>query len=128
MSAITILAILGVTLLAVGLAGLLWQRGWPQSLLQRHDRGAFHAVTVKAAETACAASRQMEGRRFLSAEAPRIPLAECSCAETCGCIYTHFDDRRYHDRRNIYATKKPVSDRRHMGRRGMDGLQPYPLH
>jgi hypothetical protein len=37
--------------------------------------------------------------RFLSAEAPRLPLYGCSMPSTCGCAYKHHDDRRVRARR-----------------------------
>jgi len=43
--------------------------------------------------TACAAVLACKGKRFLSAEAPRLPLPECD-ARRCDCKYRHFADRR----------------------------------
>jgi hypothetical protein len=58
----------------------------------------FHAVTVKFRKNACEAVRQLEAKRFLAKEAPRLPLPNCT-AKNCGCRYVHYDDRRGEDRR-----------------------------
>lgn len=63
----------------------------------------FHAVSLKFPATACEAAKAMEGRRFLSSAAPRIPLPECDVLE-CKCRFVHHKDRRAgDDRRNIYG-------------------------
>ncbi len=64
---------------------------------------AFHAVSIKYAANACDAAKAMEGRRFLSTAAPRIPLPECKAIE-CKCRFVHHKDRRTgDDRRDAYA-------------------------
>ncbi len=63
---------------------------------------AFHAVSIHYAQNACQAARNMDGRRFLSSAAPRLPLAECDVLE-CKCRFAHHKDRRKgDDRRNPY--------------------------
>jgi len=63
----------------------------------------FHAVSLKFASSACEAARNMDGRRFLSSAAPRIPLPECDAPE-CKCRFLHHKDRRAgDDRRNPYS-------------------------
>jgi hypothetical protein len=47
----------------------------------------------------CKAVRAISGQRFLSAEAPRLPLADCD-QPTCRCRYQHFTDRRTDARRD----------------------------
>ncbi len=75
---------------------------------QRHKTPAdsstkFHAVSIKFSPNACAAAREMDGRRFLSGAAPKIPLPECDALE-CKCRFIHHKDRRRHDeRRNAYS-------------------------
>jgi hypothetical protein len=39
------------------------------------------------------------GTRFLSIEAPLLPLAGCSMSAKCRCSYQHHDDRRGLSRR-----------------------------
>ena len=53
----------------------------------------FHAVSIAAGNDCCEAAEQMVGLRFLSAEAPQLPLPGCS-AESCTCRYVHHEDRR----------------------------------
>jgi hypothetical protein len=58
----------------------------------------FHAVAVKHSKVACNAVIQLEERRFLAKDAPRIPLPNCT-AKNCSCRYVHYDDRRDDERR-----------------------------
>jgi hypothetical protein len=53
----------------------------------------WHAVSVEPGHNACRAAHAIEGVRFLAAEAPKLPLADCD-AKQCTCHYRHFDDRR----------------------------------
>lgn len=63
----------------------------------------YHAVSLKFPPSACDAAKAMEGERYLSAEAPNIPLPECDAA-TCKCRYVHHKDRRGRDdRRNPWG-------------------------
>lgn len=65
---------------------------------------AYHAVSIRFGELACAAAREMSGRRFLSSAAPRLPLADCDATE-CSCKFVHHNDRRAgKDRRSPFAT------------------------
>jgi hypothetical protein len=59
----------------------------------------FHAVSIKAGPRCCQAARGMSGIRYLSKEAPRLPLPQCDLA-TCECRYVHHDDRRSEPRRS----------------------------
>ena len=58
----------------------------------------FHAVSIVLGEQACDAAKARAGTRFLSREAPRLPLAECGNPD-CSCRYQHHDDRRQYSRR-----------------------------
>ena len=63
---------------------------------------AFHAVSIVYAKNACKAAMNMEGRRFLSGAAPKLPLPDCDVLE-CRCHFSHHKDRRRgDDRRNPY--------------------------
>ncbi len=53
----------------------------------------FHAVTLKPCPNACAAVHAITGQRFLSSEAPALPLAGCD-QQRCDCTYGHWSDRR----------------------------------
>ena len=63
------------------------------------QRGAWHAVSIATERYACEAARGLMGRRFLAAEAPRIPLPQCTAPEACTCTYRHYNDRRGPPRR-----------------------------
>jgi len=68
----------------------------------------WHAVTVISGARACGPATRLRSLRFLSVEAPRIPLDDCTMPGSCTCVYRHFSDRRARERR--------VSDR------GLHGL------
>lgn len=60
----------------------------------------YAAVSVDPGRQACRAAKKLEGERFLSTEAPSLPLADCD-ESTCGCHYRKHEDRRAdEDRRN----------------------------
>ena len=58
----------------------------------------WHAVAIAPGPRACDAARELRDHRFLSREAPPLPLKKCDSAE-CTCRYEHFDDRRKGPRR-----------------------------
>lgn len=58
----------------------------------------YHAVSVRPGRYPCGAAIQLEGVRFLSADAPRLPLDQCNAGQ-CTCRYVHHDDRRTDDDR-----------------------------
>ncbi|MFQ5982474.1 MAG: hypothetical protein ACE5KS_03775, partial [Woeseiaceae bacterium] len=63
----------------------------------------FHAVSIKFASSACSAAKALEGKRFLSGAAPRIPLPDCDVLE-CKCRFIHHEDRRDgEDRRDPFT-------------------------
>lgn len=53
----------------------------------------FHAVSIVPGPICCQAARDIEGVRFLSKEAPRLPLPGCK-GGPCKCRYAHHADRR----------------------------------
>jgi len=64
---------------------------------------AFHAVSISFPSNACNAAKEMDGRRFLSTAAPKLPLADCDVLE-CSCRFVHHEDRRTSkDRRSPFA-------------------------
>lgn len=83
----------------------------------------WHAVTLVPGATACAAAMACKDRRYLSFEAPRMPLEGCDAAR-CDCTYRHFTDRRGTARRTVYkraGQARVGSDRRgNRGRRASD--------
>jgi hypothetical protein len=63
----------------------------------------WHAVSVVAGRWCCEAARGIVGSRYLSREAPRLPLAQCSASHACSCQYKHHIDRRGQPRRKDEA-------------------------
>lgn len=59
----------------------------------------WHAVSVKPGPSACQAAQSGKGQRWLSREAPALPLPGCTRPDRCGCTYQHHDDRRTGPRR-----------------------------
>ncbi len=84
------------------------------------SNAAYHAVSIKFTSNACKAAQGMEGRRFLSTAAPRLPLPECDVLE-CKCRFIHHKDRRaIKNRRSPFgpsgfggATGKHQQEQRH---------------
>jgi hypothetical protein len=70
----------------------------PTPLVKPKPVMSHHAVTVVTGPKACAAARALAERRFLSREAPKLPLRSCDCA-SCECRYAHHEDRRRGPRR-----------------------------
>ncbi len=69
---------------------------------------AWRAVSVVAGEAPCAPVRALLGKRFLVAQAPRLPLLECPWADDCDCQFRHHDDRRAEQRaENRAAGRQP---------------------
>jgi len=52
----------------------------------------YHAVSIQPGSEACRAARELKGRRFLSSEAPTLPLADCTLVD-CQCHFVHHADR-----------------------------------
>jgi hypothetical protein len=86
----------------------------------------WHAVSIISSESSCAAARALRAVRFLSSEAPRLPLEECTNAGSCRCAYKHHPDRRSQTRRQdeltgLRRTNRTVQERRtQRGRRSTD--------
>lgn len=59
----------------------------------------WHSVSIVSSVTTCKAALQCRGKRYLSREAPRLPLTDCDRTEACRCIYRHHSDRRMGPRR-----------------------------
>ena len=52
------------------------------------------AVSVVGHSKACRAAVELRGKRYLSSEAPSLPLPQCSSPTLCKCVYYHYADRR----------------------------------
>jgi hypothetical protein len=59
----------------------------------------WHAVSIVPQARACRLARSFADVRFLSRDAPNLPLADCT-VRPCTCHYRHFQDRRTSLRRD----------------------------
>jgi hypothetical protein len=59
----------------------------------------WHAVSIVTGNSCCGEAQAVRGIRFLSAQAPRLPLAKCPLPGSCVCYYKHHADRRAQPRR-----------------------------
>lgn len=89
-------------------------------------RHLFHGVAVKPSEDCrCKAAAKLQGRRYLSDEAPSLPLAGCDTPHACRCVYEHFNDRRTLVRREtdsgLPPKEQPQDRRLQTARRITDG-------
>lgn len=94
LSAVMILGLVLLVLLRIGIvrASSPDNRKWDR----RTGFGAshpFHAVSIEPAKACCAEAQAIGSQRFLSDEAPSLPLPKCGVQE-CGCRYVHHADRR----------------------------------
>ena len=64
-----------------------------------HRSTPWHAVSVVPGRWCCDAARGLGTGRFLSRDAPRLPLAQCLEPHSCSCAYKHHADRRGPPRR-----------------------------
>ncbi|MGH1536491.1 MAG: hypothetical protein ACRBDX_00330 [Gammaproteobacteria bacterium] len=62
----------------------------------------YHCVELKISYDACEEVLALHGKRFLSAEAPILPLQGCN--QQCTCKFKHHDDRRQDDRRDAFSS------------------------
>jgi len=67
----------------------------------------WHAVSVVADGSACEDARMLQDVRFLSMEAPRLPLYACAKPGQCRCRYRHHADRRSGPRRAVENFRPP---------------------
>jgi hypothetical protein len=84
----------------------------------------YHAVSIIPGAGACSACLRFAGFRFLSRQAPPLPLPTCDAFQ-CLCRYRHHKDRRAGQRRRsdiglMPATYSGVERRRARGRRKDD--------
>jgi len=84
----------------------------------------WHAVGVVAGAAACKPAMQIKGKRFLAAQAPPIPLPDCTASWRCKCVYRHYPDRRAGTRRiadrGMFARRIGSERRQQRGRRADD--------
>ena len=81
-------ALIGALVLVAGAA--YWLLARPANLRKAKpaprvkEGGRFGAVQIRARLGACRAAQLLQGKRFLSKDAPSLPLRECSAAR-CTC-------------------------------------------
>lgn len=124
------LLLLGI---AVVLAALAIRRlsgtdadGESERTLTRHP---YHCVTVERGWYACGAVRGLGEKRYLSREAPLLPIPGCTL-QRCQCRYIHYDDRRIEERRSPFGRNSPpgsASGERRGGDRRQEPHQYRPL-
>lgn len=84
----------------------------------------YHAVSIVPGLNSCAASHRFTGQRFLSRQAPKLPLPSCDAAH-CTCRFKHHKDRRAGPRRRVeigmsHGNWQGAEKRRSGGRRADD--------
>jgi hypothetical protein len=87
-----------------------------ESPAKRKPHNRWHAVIIAAPADACAAAKECRGKRFLSAEAPWLPLEGCDVAR-CQCKYRHHADRRGAPRRKTEKGAAPAAKAKDQGTR-----------
>ncbi|MGB5247598.1 MAG: hypothetical protein WBM54_09720 [Woeseia sp.] len=101
----------GIVVLAALIAGT-WlyvkSRGPGSAAAQKTKSGKssqeWHAVAVRPGMNSCVSARRSNGARYLSREAPNLPLPGCDEAN-CTCRFVHYADRRAgEDRRTPFKS------------------------
>ena len=104
----------------------LWLKRVFASRADRTPVSPFHAVEIRCSKNACQAAHDTHGERYVSAEAPRLPLVQCDRPDRCQCRYQHYEDRRGASRRDSESDSRTHSDverieqRKAKGRRADD--------
>jgi len=62
-------------------------------------KSSWRAVRILPGADACAAVQDICKKRYLTQDAPRLPLRECDRQDKCQCKYQHLADRRGEPRR-----------------------------
>ena len=102
-------------------------RGKSRRTAANRPTGPYQAVSIKHAGCACSGVREYTGKRFLTSEAPLVPIPGCE-ADQCKCRYVRHKDRRMADERRhiyslqaeLYAADGKVDRRKGVGRRKSD--------
>jgi hypothetical protein len=88
----------------------------------------YRGVSCHPPTQSCEAAVKIAGSRFLAAEAPELPLPECSACR-CRCKYRHHEDRRDEDadrrvphglRNDLFGAMRQMERRTARGRRASD--------
>ncbi len=121
LNAVLVVVLVSAAILLIRLRTLKQKRA---ALRRKSKKPSFHAVAITPGAHSCAAVSGFENKRFLSAEAPQLPVSGCNCSQ-CSCHYQHFADRRSEegDRRALYQNRDlfTATEKRHgRGRRASD--------
>jgi hypothetical protein len=81
----------------------------------------FHSVEIRVTNDACQAAQNTNGERFLSAEAPPLPLSQCDRPDRCQCRYRHYEDRRGNSRRGAESDLPAQHDAERVEQRNLKG-------
>ena len=81
----------------------------------------FHAVEIRGTKDACQAVQDAHGERYLSAEAPPLPLGQCDRPDRCQCRYQHYEDRRGNSRRGGESGLTAQQDAERVEQRNLQG-------
>lgn len=117
---------LAILILMLGIAGVVvWRlRSASKETEYGSDTAAaqdklnpYHCISIRSPKGACEAAKQLMGKRFLSREAPPLPLPNCT-AKHCQCRYAHHDDRRVggEERRAPFKGEHSTGPERRSGR------------
>lgn len=88
----------------------------------------YPAVSIRAGQDCCQAVKATNGVRYLSTEAPILPLPECT-SNKCRCTYAHHSERRTGTERRhrildlketVFPSAAVFKKRNHIRRRGRD--------
>jgi hypothetical protein len=89
------------TIAIVVILVLMWRQQTRERGASAHTETAapedltHHAVYIKFdKKNCCALARDLGINKFLSSEAPSLPLDGCDRPGKCHCVYKHVDDRR----------------------------------
>jgi hypothetical protein len=77
----------------------------------------YHAVAIRCGKTSCQAAQDNQRERYLSAEAPLLPLDQCDLPDQCDCRYQHYEDRRDSPRRRSEQGLSETTDSERLERR-----------
>ncbi len=70
----------------------------PKPVEPKRQARPWHAVSIVPGSPACKAAHELVRKRYLSREAPVLPLKACDQGN-CTCCYVHHADRRKGPRR-----------------------------
>jgi len=97
----------------------------------------YHAVAIRCGKTPCQAGQDNQSERYLSAEAPLLPLDQCDRPDQCECRYQHYEDRRGRPRRRSEHGLPEETDSERLERRNVkdrranddsDEAEPFSVH